>query len=493
MVQEIELKLSISVQDRDALLQHEIVRQAASSFKQLQLVNQYFDTPDQLLTKHQIALRIRTDGDRWIQTIKGKGSQAAGLHQRLELEWELSKPELDISLVPSDIWPDSVNPEKLAPLFNTDFSRQQWQLTGPDGAHIELVLDQGAVTCDSDTDVISEIELELKSGQPSALFRLALELAKDIPLVPCDISKAERGYRLINKQPRAWAEMPEVRPEQPIQSVFESVMAYELETLQRQWEVFQFTQNWTHLYQFRNTLGNIRTHFLLFSDMLATAGVESAIGHVDWLEAQVSPLLSWWPACFVLSQQASDQPRSVSDQLHQAKARQALDQLERLRRTPEFGAAMLSLGDWLHCRNWTKHHTDVTAARAAQSIGKAMLEPLRQTWLSMQLSECGGNVSAWLQKQSMVHGLNHVCQTLERILGKDMQSLRQELSRLEDNLVELSAMDMASHLGDWLRDISQDERLSINSWARSQTVVMRNMNRLAGRMLDTLADRKSVS
>ncbi len=46
---------------------------------------------------------------------------------------------------------------------------------------------------------ICELELELREGEPAALLELACELAaEDSPLMPCDISKAERGYRLFD-------------------------------------------------------------------------------------------------------------------------------------------------------------------------------------------------------------------------------------------------------------------------------------------------------
>jgi triphosphatase len=44
---------------------------------------------------------------------------------------------------------------------------------------------------------ILEVELELKSGEESALHALAEELGRNVPgLAPDDISKAQRGYRL---------------------------------------------------------------------------------------------------------------------------------------------------------------------------------------------------------------------------------------------------------------------------------------------------------
>lgn len=487
MVEEVELKLILAPRDKAALETHPIFNVSADQSEHHNLSNQYFDTPDQLLTKAGFALRVRAFGDRWVQTIKGKGTNIAGLHQRLELEWPLESPELDLSLVPSDMWPEDLVLEDIQPLFKTDFSRNQWLVSVEDDTDIEIVIDQGAVFASDDSDAISEIELELKKGNPAQLFETALKLAEQYPLVPSDVSKAERGYRLVNKTYNAWAELPVIDQKQSIERAFEQVMSYELESLQRQWEAFHYSENWKHLYNFRNTLGNIRTNFLLFHEMLTEAGTESALRSLDWLDNKMTPILNWWPACYALSKQASEQPGSVSEQLQQAKARQALVQLSQLEQQPEFGSNLLKLSRWLHQREWASHHTDKSRKKAAAPIGDAMLEPLREQWLSLQLSECGGNVSSWLERQPMIQGLTHICQTLENIFGSEMVTMRRELELLDNNLVELSSMDVITKLGGWIQELSQEEQQSINSWARSQTVVMREMNIHAQRFLQGIS------
>jgi len=193
--------------------------------------------------------------------------------------------------------------------------------------------------------------------------------------------------------------------------------------------------------------------------------------------------LHWWPACYALSQQASEPPRSASDQLHQLKALQALDRLSELQREPEFGHHLLSLARWLFAKEWTHHHTDDTRHQAQTQISQALLEPVKQQWLALQLDECGGNVSSWLERQQIIQGLSHICATLEHVVGADMTRMRDELQSLESGMVELSAMEVVSKLGDWLQNLSTEEQQSINSWTRSQTVVMRNMNELSQRML----------
>jgi inorganic triphosphatase YgiF len=67
---------------------------------------------------------------------------------------------------------------------------------------IELVLDQGEVTATpgggaSVSTALCELELELKQGSAGDLYRVALQLASAVPVLLSDISKAERGYRLM--------------------------------------------------------------------------------------------------------------------------------------------------------------------------------------------------------------------------------------------------------------------------------------------------------
>ena len=63
---------------------------------------------------------------------------------------------------------------------------------------MEAALDLGKVVAGDNQEEICELELELRQGDAAALLELAAELAADLPLMPCDISKAERGYRLFD-------------------------------------------------------------------------------------------------------------------------------------------------------------------------------------------------------------------------------------------------------------------------------------------------------
>ncbi len=204
MPQEIELKLSLPESCQQPfselpLLQHYLSAEPKLQPQVMQLQNRYFDTADQQLHQHRIALRIRRNDEQFIQTLKTGGSSRGGLHQRSEWEWPVDSGQLELGLLPVDVLPQGVLLEQLEVAFNTDFQRCCWLLDYPlddQWARIELVLDSGWVSNREQRDPISEIELELKSGPVEALFSLAQELAAVLPLRISRISKAEKGYRL---------------------------------------------------------------------------------------------------------------------------------------------------------------------------------------------------------------------------------------------------------------------------------------------------------
>tara|TARA_R110001583_G_scaffold93425_2_gene236307 strand:- start:3070 stop:4101 length:1032 start_codon:yes stop_codon:yes gene_type:complete len=210
MVQEIELKLSLPAHEQPRFAELALLQRYTPGPAWVQrLQNRYFDTPDLQLNAQAVALRVRRQGDQYIQTLKTRGSNQGGLHQRQEWEWPVASDQLDLALLPRNVLPEGMPLEALSVAFNTDFQRSCWILDYPfqeQRASIELVLDSGWVSSQDQRDPISEIELELKSGPTEALFALALELAAELPLRISRISKAEKGYRL--RQPERARRIP---------------------------------------------------------------------------------------------------------------------------------------------------------------------------------------------------------------------------------------------------------------------------------------------
>jgi inorganic triphosphatase YgiF len=199
---EIELKLALPPQQVDAFRKR-MARRRSEPVKQA-LHTLYFDTPDFALSAQGVALRVRRVGRRWLQTLKTEGERAGGLSRRAEYEMSVGRGSPDWKRFPAEarVWVPEALRDQLAPVFETRFERTAWLIKGR-GAQIEVALDVGEVRAGEAIQPICEIELELKSGQPDALFALALEWAAAFDCLPFDISKAERGVRLAHSEAEA--------------------------------------------------------------------------------------------------------------------------------------------------------------------------------------------------------------------------------------------------------------------------------------------------
>ncbi len=159
----------------------------------------YFDTADEWLKRHGMALRIRRNGKHRVQTLKAPGRSVDGLQSYIEVEAEIkgAKP------VPGAVGDSRLRKrlekerifDKVKPVFATRFERTTW-LVRRGQSEIEVAFDRGEISARVIKEPIAEIELELKSGEISDLFLLAERLAEDIPARLGQMTKAARGYAL---------------------------------------------------------------------------------------------------------------------------------------------------------------------------------------------------------------------------------------------------------------------------------------------------------
>ena len=81
-------------------------------------------------------------------------------------------------------------------VFVTDIHRTVRELRIDEHTTAEAALDDGTITAGAASEVVSELELELRAGTLAPLYRLALDLHAMVPLLVAPESKADRGYRL---------------------------------------------------------------------------------------------------------------------------------------------------------------------------------------------------------------------------------------------------------------------------------------------------------
>ncbi|WP_203461580.1 inorganic triphosphatase [Enterobacter cloacae] len=237
MAQEIELKFIVEKDSVDALRQH-LQTLSGEHHEPVQLLNIYYETPDNWLRRHDMGLRIRGANGRYEMTMKIAGRVVGGLHQRPEYNIDISQPKLELERFPAEVWPNGELPSTLAtevqPLFSTDFWREKWLVT-EGKSRIEIALDLGEVKAGEYQEPICELELELLEGETNDVLRLARKLVSQSGLRQGSLSKAARGYHLAaGNAPRVLKEIPVLRVA-PKASV-EQGMEAALELALSQWQ-----------------------------------------------------------------------------------------------------------------------------------------------------------------------------------------------------------------------------------------------------------------
>ena len=198
MAEEIELKLAAPADVLAAVPTHPAVAAVARGRpRTTRLTTTYYDTPNGDFAAAGVALRLRHAGGRWLQTVKGRGAVAAGLHRRAEYEWPLAAPQLDRAKLAGTPWRKLFETSgAYRRVFATDVHRSEQPLAFADGTRATLCLDIGEIRAGRRRAPVSEIEVELEAGDPSRLYELASALAADLPLRIEHASKAARGYAL---------------------------------------------------------------------------------------------------------------------------------------------------------------------------------------------------------------------------------------------------------------------------------------------------------
>ncbi len=160
----------------------------------------YFDTLKGDLRKAGYSLRLRQNGSSFVQTVKHRGSDSGGFSSRAEWEKKIEEAALDFEALKSTPVGKLLSKrdmrKRLQPVSETQVQRTTWLVRGGESI-VELILDEGRIVSNGREESISEIELELKEGPRSGLFRLALDLGQGLTLRMGVMSKSERGFRLL--------------------------------------------------------------------------------------------------------------------------------------------------------------------------------------------------------------------------------------------------------------------------------------------------------
>jgi triphosphatase len=299
MPDEIELKLRVAPNrvaelKRNPLLRSLARRRAVTHH----LTSVYFDTPDLMLARNAMALRVRHMGRRRIQTLKLPKGQGNGLQVHRELECEISGDRPEFGCIDDEMLQAFFDghgvPGTIAPVFVTEFDRsiRQLQLFDSD---IEFALDLGEIKGADRALPICEAELELRSGNPRRLFELALALNSSVPLALEQRTKAMRGYGLLTDAPPEPERARPVLldPEMTAGAAFTAIARNCLAQLRANEACALDGRESEGVHQMRVAVRRMRALIGACKPLLAP-GAHATLGRdLRWLQRQLGPARDW--------------------------------------------------------------------------------------------------------------------------------------------------------------------------------------------------------
>lgn len=382
---EVELKLEADAAEVGRLPEHPIFRTAQpapDAGGPLHAI--YFDTGKGSLREAGLSVRVRRQGEVWIQTIKAEQNGRGLILDRSEWETSVAGPELDLAAAKGtalgDLLKEGSLKKRIKPAFEVRTDRQAYRVER-NGASIEAVVDRATVTAGERAETFGEVELELKAGEPLALFKLALELVEAAPLRLSIQTKAERGYALLpGETPRSYkAERVDLPPDLSTGEAFQAVARSCLTQALRNEALVRRTQDPSALHQLRVGIRRLRAATSLFKDVLDDAesdGIRAALRSVSHELGAVRDL-----DVLVERLRKAEDPDQAgvlaeAEERRQAAYRDMLALLD----SPRFRRTMLQSAAWIEAGDWTRSDDSEVRLLRDQPVADRAAGELARRW-----------------------------------------------------------------------------------------------------------------
>jgi inorganic triphosphatase YgiF len=350
------------------------------------LVSTYYDFDNLSLRRHGLSLRVRQVGPHRMQTLKSVAGDGSRLAERTEFENEISGELPDLgTLDGSPLSPilaeQGQNP--LRPMFETKIHRKSFRIE-QNGAEIEFAIDTGEIFAAGSAAPVSEIELELKRGDPGQLFALAEAINAIVPVELTLQSRSDTGYRLFEKKATAASLAPpiELDPAMTTDEAFRHIARSCLRHLVANHGLV-LSHDAKAVHQTRVALRRFRVAISAFSRVVADAEVEGiktglrhfaqALGPARDLDVLIEGALKPFRARHPKDKGAASLIRSFNRQRAKAYegAARAID-------SREFRKFVITCAAWIESGPWTSDaeagsvllRQQPVAVHAAQQIAR---------------------------------------------------------------------------------------------------------------------------
>lgn len=373
MAHEVELKFDVAATDAEALKACPALTGVTPEITDADTA--YYDTKDGIVRRAGYSLRVRKAGPRHLQAVKHKPAAAAGLFVRREWETEVPGFALDEAALARTPLRKLLETEKAGPLklqVRSKFRRTTWLVMRRESV-IEVVLDEGKVTAGKAETRLCELELELKSGKPRALFALAGEIGGALPLRLGVLSKAERAYALAERTLGLAARAePVVLPSPASEgAAFRAAAQSCLRHYRLNEMVLLERRDADALHQARIALRRLRSAFSLFRATVRGKDYQGLREEIGWLARQLGEARNL--DVLLAGEEGVRADEAVRERLLRARTR-AYDRVEEALGSDRARALMLNLSLWIEAGAWRFRD------RAKRDLAGLAAEQLSRQW-----------------------------------------------------------------------------------------------------------------
>lgn len=277
---ELEIKFRTDAAGLKAALASTLLpKKGAADAPRTSLNSVYFDTPSRDLKKQKIVLRVRKSRSAYVMGLKWVAPPTEGPYSRGEIEVEARGPEPEIDLFKEEIASELkrlAGGQPLEPQFETQIKRRVRTLDLGRGV-VEAAFDEGFIVAGENRLPATEIELELKSGEPASLYELAIRCAESLPICLEPSSKAERGFLVAageNPTP-VFAGPLQFPAEATVDDAVTTIIGAALNHFLANWPALNPTHGAEAIHQMRVALRRLRIALALFKRALPSPEFET--------------------------------------------------------------------------------------------------------------------------------------------------------------------------------------------------------------------------
>jgi inorganic triphosphatase YgiF len=369
---ETELKFEVGARVADKLCDHILVADGDGRRQALRSI--YFDTPEFDLRAAGVALRVREADGRRVQTIKQAGGDLI-TRGEWETEVETMAPDFGATLdTPLDDALPRADRDRLGPVFEVRVDRAERRIQVGEGV-VEMALDRGQVHAGGRDSPVCELELELKSGAPAAVFDLARSLSGDAILDLAFTSKAERGYALLDGGPLAarTAGATVLDRKGDAAQAFRAIAANALTQIADNARILRQARRPEAVHQLRIGLRRLRSALSLFKPMLAGDDLQAVKGELKWMTRELDEARDLDVFIAHTFRRAARDRHSApglaafGQSLLSAQTR-AYDQVEAAVHSARFRGLMLETVAWIEIGPWASLDDPAQAAVRGQPV-----------------------------------------------------------------------------------------------------------------------------